>query len=184
MNGNFKELKEFSKELQVKNYVKAYSAKDLPRNMKPEIAFIGKSNVGKSSLINTLLNHNINRTSQNPGCTRWIGFIELPKINLIDLPGYGFAKVSQGRQNFWEKMINGYIQANRLNKLFILVDSRKGIQAGDSAVADIFNVPHQFLLTKADQKGAYNNPSDFLISTVSGVGIHELRKLILELEEV
>ena len=99
----------------------------LPDNELPEIAFAGKSNVGKSSLINGLLNRkSLARTSSSPGKTQTIIFYNINKsLYFVDLPGYGYAKVSQEIRNKWGKMIEKYLhKSNQLKLVFLLVDIR------------------------------------------------------------
>ena len=99
----------------------------LPDNELPEIAFAGKSNVGKSSLINGLLNRkSLARTSSSPGKTQTINFYNINKsLYFVDLPGYGYAKVSQEIRNKWGKMIEKYLhKSNQLKLVFLLVDIR------------------------------------------------------------
>ncbi len=99
----------------------------LPDNSLPEIAFAGKSNVGKSSLINGLLNRkSLARTSSSPGKTQTINFYNINKaLYFVDLPGYGYAKVSQEIRNKWGKMIERYLnKSNQLRLVFLLVDIR------------------------------------------------------------
>lgn len=99
----------------------------LPDNELPEIAFAGKSNVGKSSLINGLLNRkSLARTSSSPGKTQTINFYNINKsLYFVDLPGYGYAKVSQEIRNKWGKMIERYLhKSNQLKLVFLLVDIR------------------------------------------------------------
>lgn len=99
----------------------------LPENDKPEIAFAGKSNVGKSSLINALLNRkSFARTSSEPGKTQTINFYNINNaMYCVDLPGYGFAKVSRETQAKWGKMIENYLKkSNVLKAVFLLIDIR------------------------------------------------------------
>lgn len=99
----------------------------LPVNMLPEIAFAGKSNVGKSSLINTLVNRkSLARTSQNPGKTQTINYYNLNKeLYLVDLPGYGYAQVSAETREKWGKMIEKYLRTSKqLKTIFLLIDIR------------------------------------------------------------
>ena len=99
----------------------------LPDNMFPEIAFAGKSNVGKSSLINGLLNRkSLARTSASPGKTQTINFYNINKeLYFVDLPGYGYAKVSQEIRNKWGKMIEIYLHTSKqLKTVFLLIDIR------------------------------------------------------------
>lgn len=106
----------------------------LPENMKPEIAFAGKSNVGKSSLINALMNRkSLARTSGQPGKTQTINFYNInDQLYLTDLPGYGYAKVSQSEKEKWGKMIENYLRtSNQLKALFLLIDIRHEPSAND-----------------------------------------------------
>ena len=99
----------------------------LPANSAPEVAFAGKSNVGKSSLINALLNRKaLARTSGQPGKTQTINFYKVnQELYLVDLPGYGYAKVSRQTQEKWGKMIEGYLHTSKqLRRVFLLVDIR------------------------------------------------------------
>ena len=99
----------------------------LPDNLLPEIAFAGKSNVGKSSLINGLLNRkSLARTSASPGKTQTINFYNInQELYFVDLPGYGYAKVSQEIRNKWGKMIEKYLHTSRqLKAVFLLIDIR------------------------------------------------------------
>ena len=106
----------------------------LPENDKPEIAFAGKSNVGKSSLFNALLNRkSYARTSSEPGKTQTINFYNINDfMYLVDLPGYGFAKVSKQVQEKWGKMIENYLQKSKqLKAVFLLIDIRHEPSAND-----------------------------------------------------
>lgn len=174
---NFKELGEYGKALQVIKYERLYSLKQMfPKDL-PEILLVGRSNVGKSSLINTLLNHKIAKTSKQPGCTKWIGYIRLPNLVLIDLPGYGYAKVAKGRKAFWNEMILEYINSHRSDQVWILIDARRGIQEMDSSIVELFNFCNvRYIFTKSDQKGSFV-PDDFLgVSAHNGNGILQLRQ--------
>ncbi len=106
----------------------------LPDNKYPEIAFAGKSNVGKSSLINTILNRkNLARTSSQPGKTQTINFYNLnEELYLVDLPGYGYAKVSAETKEKWGKMVERYlVTSKRLKAVFLLIDIRHEPSAND-----------------------------------------------------
>jgi len=106
----------------------------LPENDKPEIAFAGKSNVGKSSLINALLNRkSLARTSSQPGKTQTINFYNInDAMYCVDLPGYGFAKVSKETQEKWGKMIERYLNKSKMLKaVFLLIDIRHEPGAND-----------------------------------------------------
>ena len=106
----------------------------IPDNQMPEIAFAGKSNVGKSSLINALMNRkSLARTSSQPGKTQTINFYKInDELDLVDLPGYGYAKVSQQEKEKWGKMIEKYLHRSKvLQAVFLLVDIRHEPSAND-----------------------------------------------------
>ena len=106
----------------------------LPENAWPEIAFAGKSNVGKSSLINALMNRkSLARTSAQPGKTQTINFYNINNcMYLVDLPGYGYAKVSQKQKEKWGKLIERYLNSSRmLRAVFLLIDIRHDPSAND-----------------------------------------------------
>lgn len=110
-----------------------YTSK-LPQNTRPEIAFAGKSNVGKSSLINALMNRkSLARTSSQPGKTQTINFYNInDEMYLTDLPGYGFAKVSKSEKEKWGKMIERYLHSSKqLRAVFLLIDIRHDPSAND-----------------------------------------------------
>lgn len=111
----------------------------LPENMDPEVAFAGKSNVGKSSLINGLLNRkSLARTSSQPGKTQTINFYHInDAFYLVDLPGYGYAKVSEETKAKWGKMIENYLHSSKqLKAVFLLIDIRHEPSANDK---DMYN---------------------------------------------
>ena len=111
----------------------------LPENDKPEIAFAGKSNVGKSSLINALMNRkSYARISATPGKTQPINFYNInDEMYLVDLPGYGYAKVSQQEKEKWGKMIERYLHGSKqLRAVFLLIDIRHEPSANDKMMYD------------------------------------------------
>lgn len=129
----------------------------LPENTKPEVAFSGKSNVGKSSLINGLLNRkSLARTSSQPGKTQTINFYNVNKqFYLVDLPGYGYAKVAQEIKAKWGKMIENYLHGSKqLKAVFLLIDIRHEPSANDQ---EMYNwIVHQgyepiIIATKLDK---------------------------------
>jgi GTP-binding protein len=129
-----------------------------PKPDKPEFAFIGRSNVGKSSLINMLAdNHKLAKTSGTPGKTQLINhFIINGEWYLVDLPGYGFAKVSINARNRWEQMIENYLRKREnLSNVFVLIDGRHSPQKLD---IDFINklgkweVPFSLVFTKSDKE--------------------------------
>lgn len=111
----------------------------LPENDKPEIAFAGKSNVGKSSLINALMNRkSLARISATPGKTQTINFYNINReIYLVDLPGYGYAKVSEKEKEAWGKMIECYLhKSTMLKAVFLLIDIRHDPSKNDKMMYD------------------------------------------------
>lgn len=113
-----------------------YTSK-LPENTKPEIAFAGKSNVGKSSLINALMNRkSLARTSAQPGKTQTINFYNInDAMYLVDLPGYGYAKVSETEKQKWGQMIENYLHTSKqLKAVFVLIDIRHAPSANDKTM--------------------------------------------------
>ena len=133
----------------------------------PEYAFIGRSNVGKSSIINALcLQKNLAKTSGTPGKTQLINHFEITsnsvakgkqdKWYIVDLPGYGFAKVSQSSRRRWEQMIENYLRKREnLNRVFVLIDSRHAPQKIDlEFVEQLFKweIPFTLIFTKSDKE--------------------------------
>lgn len=129
----------------------------LPENKMPEVAFAGKSNVGKSSLINTLINRkSYARTSSQPGKTQTINFYNINKeLYFVDLPGYGYAKVSNEIKEKWGKMIENYlVQSKQLKAIFLLVDIRHEPSANDKNMYDwiVYHGYHPIIIaTKLDK---------------------------------
>lgn len=133
-----------------------YTSK-LPKNTKPEIAFAGKSNVGKSSLINALMNRkSLARTSGQPGKTQTINFYNVNDVMyLTDLPGYGFARVSQTEKEKWGRMIENYLNTSKqLKAVFLLIDIRHDPSANDKMMYDwmVYQGFHPIIIaTKLDK---------------------------------
>ena len=129
----------------------------LPDTNRPEVAFAGKSNVGKSSLINGLMNRkSLARTSAQPGKTQTINFYNINEaMYLVDLPGYGYAKVSQSEKEKWGKMIERYLKNSAMLKMvFLLIDIRHEPSANDKMMYDwiIYNGYHPVIIaTKLDK---------------------------------
>lgn len=129
----------------------------LPIADRPEVAFAGRSNVGKSSLINALTNRkNLARTSNTPGRTQQLNFFDLNhKLFLVDMPGYGYAKVSKTERDAWDKLIKAYLRGRAtLRTTFVLVDSRHGLKDSDQAIMKMLDdtaVSYRVVLTKTDK---------------------------------
>lgn len=129
-----------------------------PAPDRPEYAFIGRSNVGKSSVINMLaLNDRLAKTSGTPGKTQLINHFNIDNTwYMVDLPGYGFAKVSQSQRKKWEKMIEDYLRKREnLIHVFVLIDSRHSPQKLDLEFVDRlgkWQIPFSLIFTKADKE--------------------------------
>jgi GTP-binding protein len=129
----------------------------LPAPDLPEIAFAGRSNVGKSSLINGLVGRSgLARSSSEPGRTREVNFFLLDgRIRLVDLPGYGFAKASKGETKRFQNLGRDYLRGRpNLRRVFLLIDARHGLKPPDAeamAAFDTAAVSYQIVLTKADK---------------------------------
>ena len=129
----------------------------LPESELTEIAFAGRSNVGKSSLINAVTAQNgLAKTSNTPGRTQQLNYFNLnDKLHIVDLPGYGFAKAPENMVKQWHDMIFTYLQGRvNLKRVFLLIDSRHGIKASDQDVMKMLDkaaVTYQIVLTKIDK---------------------------------
>ena len=186
----------------------AASLSQLPAGDRPEIAFAGRSNVGKSSLINAVLNRkNLARSSAEPGKTRELNYFDvgLDKLWLVDLPGFGYAKVSRDQQAKWVQLTKRYLRGRaNLRRVFLLVDSRRGLMDTDletMAMLDTAAVNYQVVLTKADKikkteldavtakieaklkKNPAAHPIPRVTSSEKGYGIPDLRAEIGQLVE-
>ena len=129
----------------------------LPAPDLPEVAFAGRSNVGKSSLINALVGQKyLARASNEPGRTREINFFNLDdQLRLVDLPGYGFARVSRGVANKFQDLGRAYLRGRpNLKRVYLLIDARHGLKAVDTEALDALDtaaVSYQIVLTKSDK---------------------------------
>ena len=168
----------------------------LPESTKPEIVFSGHSNVGKSSLINK----NLARVSSQPGKTATINFFDAEDFKLVDLPGYGYAKVSKAEKARWAELVEGYLSAGRNIALIIqIIDIRHKPTRDDYDMLDFLyqsNAPFVIALTKRDKlkKTAYQKRIDelldeladyeetelFPVSSQNGEGLDDLKEVIEE----
>jgi GTP-binding protein len=180
--------------------------KFLPDPDYPEIAFAGRSNVGKSSLLNALTNRKgLARTSNTPGRTQELNFFDVgspPQIRLVDMPGYGFAEAPKDLVKRWRFLVNDFLRGRAvLRRSIVLVGSRHGLKPVDVEIMDMLDkaaVNYQVVLTKADKvkptelektlertmeaaaKQAAAHPQLIATSSETGLGIAELRTAILE----
>jgi GTP-binding protein len=183
----------------------AVNIESIPMLALSEFAFVGRSNVGKSSLINSIVNRNsLARVSQNPGCTKQINFFNLAnQMHLVDLPGYGFARVSKKEKAGWDKLIHDYLRGRQqLKRVFLLIDSRHPIKDTDIKTMkflDDYAINYQLVLTKIDKtpipelkkhaeyinsvikKHAACHPNIILTSSETKEGIELIRQEIFEL---
>ena len=135
---------------------------DLPETQFAEYAFAGRSNVGKSSLINAILNAPVARTSNTPGRTQTLNVFNVhDKITIVDLPGYGYARVSRADAARWMRRFQEYITSRRqLKRLFILIDSRIGPRNSDLELmefCDVNGISYQVVYTKKDKRVRESN---------------------------
>lgn len=187
-------------------YIGSYHKEELcPKDALPEFAFIGRSNVGKSSLINMLIDRkDLARVSKQPGKTQSLNFFKANDVwYLVDLPGYGYAKVSQTNRDSWGKMIKYYLKNRRtLAVAFVLIDSRHELQKKDLEFMNWCGeerVPFVICYTKADKvkkaqldsninhirKSLLSNweslPREFITSADEKIGKEEILSFIEEL---
>ncbi len=143
----------------------------LPDESLPEIAFLGRSNVGKSSLVNALTGRRtLARTSNTPGRTQQINFFALDRrLMLVDLPGYGYAAVSKSAVQAWTRLVQRYLRGRAsLRRVCLLIDSRHGIKEPDHpvmALCDMAGLSYQVVLTKIDKLGP--NARDAIVAGVA-----------------
>ncbi len=138
------------------------AVKSLPRTQFPEYAFVGRSNVGKSSLINAIVRAPIARTSNTPGRTQSMNLFNIDdRIMIVDLPGYGYARVSRTTSDAWLARLEEYLLTRRqLTRLFILIDSRIGVRGADLEVMDFCDangISYQVVYTKKDKRAREQN---------------------------
>ena len=171
----------------------------LPASSLPEVAFSGRSNVGKSSLINRLVNRKaLARTSATPGKTATINFYRLDALRLVDLPGYGYAKVSGSEKQRWTELIEGYFNAQRDMRLVLqLIDARHAPSKDDYQMLEYMvarEIPFVVVLTKMDklnkiqrtqrlaaleqELAEYEGVVMIPFSAVNGEGVDSLREIL------
>ncbi|MDR7153362.1 GTP-binding protein [Sphingobium xenophagum] len=178
----------------------------LPDMAVNEVAFAGRSNVGKSSLLNALTNRNtLARTSNTPGRTQELNFFDVGeplRFRLVDMPGYGYAKAPKDVVRKWKFLVNDYLRGRAaLKRTLVLIDSRHGIKEVDTDMLDMLDgaaVSYRIILTKADKikaseleqvfvataaairKRPAAHPDIIATSAEKGMGIPELRAAVLE----
>ncbi len=180
--------------------------KFLPEPTVEEVAFAGRSNVGKSSLLNALTNRNgLARTSNTPGRTQELNFFDVGeplRFRLVDMPGYGFAEAPLAVVKKWRFLVNDYLRGRDvLKRVLVLVDSRHGIKSVDEDILDMLDkaaVSYRLVLTKADKikatelsdvidatrlalrKRPAAHPDIIATSSAKGMGLPELRAAVIE----
>lgn len=183
----------------------ADSLPQLPEADLPEVAFAGRSNVGKSSLVNALTGRKtLARTSNTPGRTQQLNFFNLGnRLKLVDMPGYGYAKESKDKVEAWNDMVRRFLRGRvTLRRALVLVDSRHGLKPNDDEIMGMLDktaVPYVVVLTKADKVRANEldacrrateaalkkHPAAFpdvhVTSSEKGMGIAELRASLAQL---
>lgn len=171
----------------------------LPDSDRPELVFSGRSNVGKSSLINRLCNRKkLARVSSTPGKTATINFYEVGDVYFVDLPGYGYARTSASERKRWDELINGYFESDRQRTVVVqLLDCRHAPSADDMQMMEYLRyhqMPFVAALTKADKLkksqlaatcdefeticGPYGCQGVVLTSAENGYGIEELKTVL------
>ena len=176
---------------------------DYPESVEIEFAFIGRSNVGKSSLINSLTNRrNLARTSKTPGRTQLINFFDVNEdFYFVDLPGYGFAKVPESVKKNWGKLITDYLNSDRKKIVFLLLDIRR-VPSGDDIEMlkwlEHYEINYYLIFTKTDKLSnnqkfkqlkeikknlEFNNSDVFFYSALKNTGREELEEFIFNERE-
>lgn len=185
----------------VKFTMSAGTAEQLPNNDRPEIAFVGRSNVGKSSLMNKLFGRkDLVKVSSKPGKTTTINFFAIGGVDFVDLPGYGYARVNATEKQRWDNLMDGYFEGERNLKLVVaLVDIRHDASPLDAQMIgylESLGHPYAIAFTKADklshsrgmaqarllreQLCVDESVRSVLVSSLKGTGIDDLKKVIEE----
>lgn len=183
----------------------AQAVEQLPPFDLPEFAFIGRSNVGKSSLLNALTHRKqLARTSSTPGRTQQLNFFTLEgRFTLVDVPGYGYHQAGKGKAKLWTNLLKDYLRGRpTLARAFVLVDARHGLKPNDAEFCGLLDgsaVSYQFVLTKADKvkpeeqaavreavqlaakKHPAAHPEVLMTSAETGLGLDGLRGEILRI---
>lgn len=138
------------------------TVKSLPKTQFAEYAFVGRSNVGKSSLINAIVGENVARTSNTPGRTQTLNLFNIDdRVMIVDLPGYGYAKISKTDALRWLERLEEYLTTRRqLKRLFVLIDSRIGPRDSDLELMDFCDenaIQYQIVYTKKDKRTREEN---------------------------
>jgi GTP-binding protein len=149
----------------------------LPDDATPEVAFAGRSNVGKSSLLNALLGRQgLARTSNTPGRTRELNYFRVGEaLHVVDMPGYGYAKASKSLVKGWNRLVQDYLRGRtQLRRVFLLIDSRHGVKENDRATMELMDksaVSYQLVLTKLD-KLKPSEASEAVVAAVNAIAKH------------
>ena len=189
--------------MQAEFIISAAWPEQFPQEGLPEVAFLGRSNVGKSSLLNSLVSQKgLAYTSARPGCTQTINFYNVDsKLRFVDLPGYGYAKVPKGFKDAWRELIDSYLsKRNSLELCFIVIDARRGWMEMDLELRDWLEFhgrPYEVVVTKIDKlksqserhrglaafREQSNGRMPMPFSAVTGQGVREIWQSIQKIRD-